>query len=479
MILAIDQGTSSTKCLLVDDEGAIVNRASAPVDVAYPKPGWVEQSADEVWDSVVTAVRACVGTSTVDAISTVGISSQRESALLWDRRTGEPVGPLLGWQDQRTAAHAHALKGNAALVRQISGLPLDPMFTALKAHWLLGELHGSGKYESGRHGLGRHGLGRHSGDYRLGTVDSWLIHKLTGEHRIEAGNASRTQLYDVRRNAWSDELLELFGVPRSILPEVVPSDAPASIVDGPLRGVPVHAVLGDSHAALFAHGAWTPGMVKATYGTGSSVMGLVEDHEALDDGLCLTIAWQAGGRVAYAAEGNIRASGAVLVWLAALLGSTPEEILELAGRSDSGGTVLVPAFGGLAAPWWDDGAVAGWTGLTLGSRREHLARAAVEAIAFQVGAVAGRIPSLDGVYADGGGSASDLLMQLQADVSRVPVHRAKAVDLSALGAAHLAGLGAGIWDEARLANLPRERDTFAPGVPVPAEAWTAALDRFR
>src|SRR3954463_7740741 len=291
-ILAIDQGTSATKAVLVDSGGAIVARGSAPVALHTPRPGWVEQDANEIWASVQGAVAACVGERRVAA---VGLSTQRESLLLWDRATGEPLGPMLSWQDQRTVADCARLHEHADQVRALSGLQLDPMFSATKARWLLNT-------------YGRTGV-------RLGTVDSFLLFKLGGGHVIEAGNAARTQLLDVREREWSPALLEIFGVPRDVLPEIVASTGPFPAVRGlaPLRdGTPVYAVMGDSHAALFAHAGWRPGQIKATYGTGSSVMSLGAPDAWHSGGLGLAHAWDDEGHVAHAYEGNIRSSGATL-----------------------------------------------------------------------------------------------------------------------------------------------------------------------
>src|SRR4051794_16959503 len=353
-ILAIDQGTSATKALLVDATGAIVARGSAPVALHTPRPGWVQQDANEIWASVQAAVAACVSDQRVVA---VGLSTQRESLLLWDRATGEPLGPMLSWQDQRTLADCARLAEHDDTVRAISGLPLDPMFSATKARWLLDA-------------YGRDGV-------CLGTVDSYLAYKLGGGHVIEAGNAARTQLLDVRARDWSPELLELFGIPREVLPDVIPSTGPFPAARGlaPLPdGTPVCAVMGDSHAALFAHAGWRPGQVKATYGTGSSIMCLGDP--AAHSNLCLTIAWDLDGEVAHAFEGNIRSTGATLTWLAQLLNTTPSELAAQAA-DDAGGVHLVPAFGGLAAPWWDDEAVGLISGLTFATRAPQLARAAL------------------------------------------------------------------------------------------------------
>jgi glycerol kinase len=459
-ILAIDQGTSATKAVLVDATGTIVARGSAPVPLSTPRAGWVEQDANAIWASVQAAVAQCVGDRRVAA---VGLSTQRESLLLWDRASGEPLGPLLSWQDQRT--DCARWRDHADDVRALSGLPLDPMFSAAKARWLLDAYGSEG--------------------HCLGTVDSFLLHKLGGGHVIEAGNAARTQLLDVRARDWSPELLELFGVPREVLPDVIPSTGPFPTTKGlaPVPdGTPVHAVMGDSHAALFAHAGWRPGQVKATYGTGSSIMSLGDPSTATN--LCLTIAWDDDGRVAHAFEGNIRSTGGTLTWLAELFGTTPTALAELAGDS-ADGVHLVPAFGGLAAPWWDDEAVGVVSGLTFATRLPQLARAALESIAFQVeDTVAALDAPVETLLVDGGPTANRTLMQLQADTSGRAVARSLTPELSALGVAHLAGRGAGVWTQAQLEALDRPRELYEPReAPASREArvtaWHAAVARAR
>ena len=455
MLLAIDQGTSATKAILVDRTGTIVAHDTAPVGQTHPRPGWVEQSAEEIWASVRTAVAGCLAGRDAATVLAVGLSTQRESLVLWERDTGTPVGPLLSWQDQRTSDICAELRerGTSELVAEISGLPLDPMFSALKARWLL-DHHDPARERSRR------------GELCLGTVDSWLLTRLGGEHVIETGNASRTQLLDVRARDWDSRLLELFNVPYEVLPRVVASTGPFAPVRDlpPLQdGTPIAAVMGDSHAALFAHAGWQPGQVKATYGTGSSIMSLGDPTE-VPEGLCLTIAWETDAP-AYALEGNIRASGATLSWLADVFETTPDELAsQAAGASD--GVHLVPAFGGLGAPWWDDDATALIIGLRLGTRLPQLARAALESISFQVedvvAAMEADVGPIETLLADGGPTANSTLMQLQADTSGRIVERAVARDLSALGAAHLAGLAAGVWSDAELDRLDRPRERYEP-----------------
>jgi glycerol kinase len=464
-ILAIDQGTSATKAVLVDAAGTIVARGSVPVGLATPRPGWVEQDAEEIWGSVCAAVARCAGDACVAA---VGLSTQRESLLVWDRATGKPLGPMLSWQDQRTAASD--LHGHADEIHALSGLPLDPMFSASKARWLL-EQHG------------RDGV-------CLGTVDSYLLFRLGGEHVIEAGNAARTQLLDVRTLDWSPVLLDLFGIPREALPRVLPSTGPFPAAKGlaPLPdGTPVCAVMGDSHAALFAHAGWRPGQVKATFGTGSSIMSLGDADAWTPGEVCLTVAWQDEHGPAHAFEGNIRSTGGTITWLAALLGTTPAELAAEAADS-SDGVHLVPAFGGLAAPWWDDRATGLISGLSFATRRPQLARAALESIAFQVEDTVAAIERLTGrvetLLADGGATANTALMQLQADTGGRAVARSLAPELSALGAAHLAGRTAGLWTPAQLEALDRPRDLFTPAEDAESRrrrvaAWHRAVGRAR
>ena len=456
LVLAIDQGTSSTKCILVDGTGAIVSRAAVPISVRYPRPGWVEQDPDEIVTSVLRAATACLEGHDPARLAAIGLTNQRESVLLWDTTSGRPVSPLIGWQDRRAAGLCERLRHDsaAAPVRRISGLPIDPMFSAPKISWLLDE------YDPDRRAS-------RAGRLALGTVDAWISHSLVGGHRVEIGNASRTQLLALSSGTWSHELLTLFDVPVALLPEVVPSDANLgrmSSAAGILAGVPLRAVLGDSHAALYAHGVQAAGAVKVTYGTGSSAMRLVRSVELVPDGVCATVAW-ADPAARLAAEGNIRSTGATVAWLAGVVGLTPEALADEAARSSRDGTYLVPAFGGLAAPWWDDAAVGLIGGVTLGTTRAHLARAAIESIAFQIDDVVQCMAAAEPVsllVADGGGSSNDWLLQFQADITGVPVRRATTQDLSALGAASMAGTACDLWSAGQPAEL--EYAEFVPSM---------------
>ncbi|WEO76865.1 FGGY family carbohydrate kinase [Cryobacterium sp. SO2] len=481
VLVAIDQGTSSTKVLVIDASGAIVSSAVVPIGQAHPQPGWVEQDAEEIAQSVFTGIRDAA-TGFGERIAGLGLSSQRESALVWDRATGQALGPVLGWQDRRTTASAAALTqaGHAPLVREITGLPIDPMFSALKLGWLLDQVDPDRVRSA-------------AGEICVGTIDSWLLFRLTGEHRIESGNASRTQLLNLHTVDWDERLLELFRVPRATLPLVTASSTPSAVVHG-VAGLPagtrVRAVMGDSHSALYAHGVRQAGAVKVTYGTGSSIMGLLPAGEtgsagAAADGLVTTLAWQTD-TAHHAFEGNILSTGSTMVWLAELLGRSPGALFELAQAAPADhGLDLVPAFSGLGAPWWDENARALVIGLTLGTTPAALARAAAESIALQIEDVLAAAdarggPRIDRILVDGGPSANDWLMQLQADLSQREVIRPEVGALSALGVAYLAGIGAGVWTDAQVLALPRRSTSFSPSLDPAAwrarrHGWLAAV----
>lgn len=474
-VVAVDQGTSSTKGLLVDASGAVVRTSSVAISQAYPSVGWVEQDANELLRSV-RHVLTDLATDLDRPIAAVGLSVQRESALVWDRTRCEPLGPVIGWQDRRTADEVERLAGagHADELRAISGLPLDPMFSAPKIRWLLDHTDG--------------------GDVAAGTIDNWIVFALTGEHRVEYGNASRTMLLDVGSARWSDRACALFGIDPAVLGELHPSNEPTGTIRGlaGYDGVPIAAVMADSHAALYGHGVREPGGVKVTYGTGSSVLGLIDTIEGPSHGLTRTVAWH-DGRLRYAFEGNILSTGATVVWLAGVLGVEPAELYERASRFDLAAALashridLVPAFGGMGAPWWDSSAQALISGLTLGDGADELAFAAVESIALQVEDVLDAADRAAGerfevVMADGGPTRNDLLMQLQAEVGRREIVRSTVPELSAMGVARMAGSVVGAWDDGALAGSERSR--FAPRLD-PAIAgrrrrrWSEAVDRSR
>jgi glycerol kinase len=480
LLLAIDQGSTSTKALLVDRHGGISHVATSPVSSSYPHPGWVEQPADEIIDSVRRAVATVMDGVDPALIAGVCISSQRESMVLWETGTGRPAGPLVSWQDRRTVQECRTLadRGFGEEVLRRTGLPLDPMFSGPRAKWLLDAA------ESGRSAV-------RSGGLQLGTVDSWLLAQLTGEHLTEPGNASRTQLMNLHDLDWDPVMLDLFGVPRAVLPQIVPSAAAFPPIKGlePLMdGTPVLAVLADSHAALFAHGAWSPGDVKATYGTGSSVMAVCPIEASVPAGLCLTVAW-AEEEPTYALEGNIRASGSTFAWLGRAVGQSPAALADVARTvPDNGGVYLVPAFNGLGAPWWDPDAQGLITGLTLGTGIGHLARAALESIAYQVEDVLDAMIQATGpltdLLADGGASENRDLMQMQADIGGRLVHASALTHLSPLGAAHFGGIACGLWTRDELRRQPRMHSSYTPLIAETARRdlrsrWAAAVSRAR
>lgn len=429
-VLALDEGTTNAKAFAVAPDGAILASGSAPVPVSYPQPGWVEQNPEAVWAAQSAAIRACLD-GVEGAPEGIAISNQRESVVCWDARSGRQLGPLLGWQDSRTAEFCDRLRSpeREFAVAATTGLSLDPMFSAPKMRYLLD-----------RAGASTPGEARH---VRTGTVDSWLVARLTGQHSyvIEAGNASRTLLLDLTTLQWSDEMCALFGIPVDRLPRVVASNADFGVTRGldilP-DGVPIIGVLGDSHAALFGHGCRTTSEGKATYGTGSSVMVPSGADRSLRPGVSTTLAWLTDTPM-YGHEGNIVASGAAMDWAARLLGVPVGRGLdELAATvEDSGGVSLVPAFTGLGAPWWDRQAVGLVSGVTAATQRGHLARAALESVAHQIADVVDSLEAgdLTVLHADGGATASSLLMQIQADLLGRDVVVSANAEVSALGAA--------------------------------------------
>ena len=483
-ILAIDQGTTNTKALLVDGDGRIVQRASCAMELSYPHAGWVEQDATALWQSVRSAVDDCLGRAGGVRPVGVAITNQRESVVIWERATGRPAGPVVVWQCRRTSERCDQLRrdGVESMVRDRTGLPIDPLFSASKLAWLVAAI------PDGR-------LRAADGELCAGTIDSWLLWNLTGgaTHRCDVSNASRTQLLNLRTLAWDDTLLELFGVPAAVLPEIHASSEVVgeTVACGRLpAGVPIASMIGDSHAALFGQGGFRPGAVKATYGTGSSLMTTTPELASSSHGLCSTVAWGIGQNVTYALEGNISATGAALQWVADLLGlDDPARVVDLAASVTSAdGVSLVPAFVGLGAPHWAERARGLMTGITRGTKAPQLARAALESIAFQVRDVFAAMVCdgrVDGavLLADGGASRSDLLMQSQADVIGAPVVRNNATDISALGAAYLAGLALGVWrtlDE--IDALPKSLQRFEPTMDdaerrAALAAWQGAVAR--
>jgi glycerol kinase len=487
VVLAIDQGTTNTKALLVDESGRIVARASRPLPLACPQPAWVEQDAGEIWRSVRECIGEVLETRPGAEPVAVGISNQRESVVGWERETGRPIGPVVGWQCRRTAPLCDELRasGREALLHERTGLTIDPLFSATKMRWLLDQLdRGHERAEAG--------------EIQLGNTDAWVAWNLAGGaiHVTDVSNASRTQLLGLEAVDWDDELLGVFGVPRAVLPTLAPSSGVRghSVALGRLpAGVPIASQIGDSHAALYGQAGFQPGSIKATYGTGSSLMtptpGLVHSRH----GLSSTVAWARASKTTYALEGNILATGAAVQWLGEILGfdDPARGVAELATRvEDTGGVHLVPAFVGLGAPHWDDAARGLVSGLTRGTTAAHLARATLASIAHQIRDVFDLMQAeagvdLEALLADGGATRNDQLMQLQADLLGRPVLRTTSAEVSALGAAYLAGLSVGVWtSESELASLPRGRDRFEPRMPESRRealhsSWQEAVARAR
>jgi len=474
-ILAIDQGTTNTKAILVDAAGQVAARASVALRVTYPQPSWVEQDALAIWQSVQQCIDTVLASGEAQmgapgrTPAALGISNQRESVVLWDRTTGEPLAPCVIWQCQRGHRLIETLKGQGleADVHSRTGLTLDPMFSASKMRWLLDNVPGARRRAD-------------QGEVCLGTIDSWLIFKLTGGrvHACDMTNAARTLLFNLYTLDWDGEMLCLFGIPRQALPVVSPSTGVIghTAAGGALpAGIPIAASIGDSHGALVGHAGFSPGAVKATYGTGSSVMTPIATPILSQRGLSTTIAWSRPGQATYALEGNIYATGATIQWLGKLFGweDAAARVTELAATCpDSEGVYLAPAFVGLGAPWWNARARGMIHGLTLGSGAPQLARAALESTAYQINDIFAAVQEEAGIllttlHADGGASANPLLMQFQADLVQCPVRVSVSTDVSALGAAYLAGLGVGVWKSTEeLAGLQRGEQLYTPTMPA-------------
>ena len=470
MILAIDQGTTGTTCLVVGEDLRPRGRGYREVPQHFPRPGWVEHDPAELWASVLGAAEDAFAEAGVAAadLAAIGITNQRETTVVWDRSSGEPVHRAIVWQDRRTAERCKELP--ADLLRDRTGLVPDPYFSATKLEWILREA---------------------SGDLAFGTVDSWLLWKLTGgeTHATDASNASRTLLFDLRRLEWDAELLELFGVPASVLPAVVPSCG--VVAEGELFGarIPVAGIAGDQQAALFGQGCFAPGQAKVTYGTGSFVLvNAGADPGEPRPGLVQTVAWRLRDEpAAYALEGSVFVTGAALQWLRDGLGllASAAESGEVAERvAGNEGVYFVPALTGLGSPHWEPEARGLVTGLHRGVRREHLVRAALEGIAYQVRDVLDAMGlDLDVLRADGGGSANRFLCQFQADLARVPVEVPEERETTALGAAALAGLGVGFWSSpAEIAEARRLAARYKPALPEDEAdrllaGWRTAVSR--
>lgn len=484
-ILALDQGTTSSRAMLFDRAGGIVAVAQKEFPQIFPKPGWVEHDPNDIWSTqagVAAEVLQKAGLKAAD-VAAIGITNQRETAVVWDRATSQPICNAIVWQDRRTSAICDRLKARKLdrMIRKKTGLVIDAYFSATKVQWILENVRGARARAQ-------------AGELAFGTVDSWLIWNLTGGrvHVTDATNASRTMLYDIAKGDWDDELLAIFGVPRSMLPEVRSSSeiyGHTTLLGG---SIPIAGIAGDQQAALFGQVCTKPGMVKNTYGTGCfMLMNTGTKPIASKNNLLTTVAWRIGNRTEYALEGSIFIAGAVVQWLRdglEMIRSAPEVEALAASVPDTGGVYLVPAFAGLGAPHWDQYARGTIVGITRGTTRAHIARAALEGIALQVMDVLRAMEAdsrikLKELRVDGGASANDLLMQLQADLLNVPVVRPKVAETTALGAAYLAGLAVGYWkNQADIAQQWQVDRRFKPAMKSAtrkhiAAGWVKALVR--
>jgi glycerol kinase len=488
-ILAIDAGTTGVRALVIDEAGRVLARGYREFPQSFPRPGWVEHDPEDWWIAALEAVEEALAAATLEArdVSALGITNQRETTVLWDRHTLEAAHPAIVWQDRRTAPLCDRLReeGWEPIIRERTGLVIDPYFSATKLAWLLDEV--QGLREDAR-----------ASRLAFGTVDTYLMARLTAGHvqATDHSNASRTMLFDIHRLSWDDELLNRLDIPRGLLPEVRPSIGDFGVTDPDCffgASIPVAGVAGDQQAALVGQACFEPGDAKNTYGTGSFLLlNTGEKPETGGSGLLTTIAYSEDRSIHYALEGSIFVTGAAIQWLRDGLGiiARSDEAGPLAASvADTGGVYFVPALAGLGAPWWDPYARGLIGGITRGTTRAHLVRAAVEAIAYQTRDVTDAMAeaggtNLSALKADGGASVMDVLMQFQADVLGVPVRRAAVQETTALGAAYLAGLAAGVWsskDEVAAAwQLDRE---FVPGDREEAElryrGWRRAVERAR
>ena len=489
-VLALDQGTTSSRAIVFDGHGRVAAVAQQTFRQHYPRPGWVEHDPDEIWTTQLSTARSALAQAGVapEDVAAVGITNQRETTVLWERGTGRPVAPAIVWQDRRTAVMCDALKGQGAeaVVRAKTGLVLDPYFSATKIAWLLDNVEGL-RARAER------------GEIAFGTIDSWLVYRLTGGrvHATDYSNASRTMLFNIHTLAWDEELLELFGgIPPAILPQVLPSSHIYGETDRSVLGaaIPIGGIAGDQQAALFGQACFDPGMAKNTYGTGSFLLMNTGDKPvASRHGLLATVAWGLDGRVSYALEGSVFVTGAAVQWLRdglGIIGDAAETQALAMSVPDTGGVYLVPAFTGLGAPYWDPYARGLLIGITRGTARAHVVRAALEAIAYQTADVVRAMEQdadvpLQALRVDGGAAVNDFLMQFQADVLNVPVERPGVTETTALGAAYLAGLAAGVWQS--LDNLRAQWRVDRRFEPAMNEArrrellagWRRAVERSR
>ncbi len=486
-LLALDQGTTSSRAIVFDHTGNIAGLAQKEFPQIYPQPGWVEHNPLDLWETQSSVALEAISKAGISASEVVGIgiTNQRETTLLWDRRTGQPLGNAIVWQDRRTAKQCDQLKaqGRAPLIKKKTGLVVDAYFSATKLQWMLRNIPGAKAKAK-------------AGDLAFGTVDSWLVWNLTGGrcHVTDVSNASRTMLMNIKTGEWDDDLLELFQIPRSILPEIRSSSEVYGQATYFSPSIPIAGIAGDQQAALFGQICTKPGMVKNTYGTGCFM--LMHTGTKLvpsKNQLLTTVAWKVGKQMEYALEGSVFIAGAVVHWLRDGLGliRTSCEIESLAGQvKDTGGVYVVPAFAGLGAPHWDQRARGTIVGITRGTTAAHLARASLEGIAYQVSDILQAMQAdadikLKELRVDGGASQNNLLMQFQADLLNVPIVRIRITETTALGAAYLAGLAVGFWkNRQEIAQQWQADQVFKPAMKNKERqqllhGWRKALDRSR
>ena len=486
-IMALDAGTTSNRCILFDQEGRVRAAAQKEFPQIFPKPGWVEHDAREIWATQLgVAVEAMgkIGATAAD-IAAIGITNQRETTVVWDRATGEPVYNAIVWQCRRTSAYCDELKarGYAEAIRRKTGLVVDAYFSGPKIRWILDNVPGARRRAE-------------AGELLFGTVETWLIWLLTGGrvHVTDYSNASRTMLFNINTLDWDDELLDLMDIPRSMLPTPVPSSQVYGETDPGFfgRSIPIAGAAGDQQAALFGQACFTPGQAKNTYGTGCFLLMNTGDKPVFSSsGLVTTVAWGLGSRVSYALEGSIFVAGAAIQWLRdemRLIDSAADSEYHAGKVDDTAGCYVVPAFTGLGAPYWDQYARGAIVGLTRGVNKNHIIRATLESIAYQVSDVLEAMRADSGIAltslkVDGGASSNNVLMQLQADILQVTVHRPVCVETTALGAAYLAGLAVGYWSsqEEIARNWAVDR-TFLPAITTQErdkklQGWKRAVTR--
>ncbi len=466
VILAIDLGTTGNRVIAFSKEGEILARSYYEFPQIFPKPGWVEHNPMDIWQTTQKALHDVVAEIGVENVEAIGLTNQRETTILWDRKTGRPVYNAIVWQCRRTASLCDALRENEAWIKKRTGLFLDPYFSATKIKWILDNVAGvRAKAEAG--------------ELAFGTVDTWVLWNLTGGavHATEPSNASRTLLFNIHSLQFDDELLQLFQIPRALLPEVRPSGANFGATTANLLGkaIPITGILGDQQAAFFAHGGWEPGVLKNTYGTGLFVVS--STGAAIPDSgkLVNTVAWQLNGETTYALEGSIFIGGAAIQWLRdglKILTSAAESEALATSLSNNEGVYFVPALAGLGAPYWDPSARGTFLGLTRGTGRAHLARAALEALAYQTRDVVEEMAATTGSRAfkklavDGGASKNNFLMQFQADILNMPVERPQVVETTAFGAAGVAGLTSGFWTREEFLHARKVDRVFLPKMPA-------------